>query len=166
MPDFNASNRKDIRAAEKADALRRIQDAEAITAIMSTIPGRAWMWRQLGSANLFVSAFTGDPMRDAFSAGERNFGLRLLSDIMLHCPDAYLQMTKEANNVRYDSNNGIADPAHPLAERRSGEVPDGGDPGQDGGPAEGSEPFHSNDGPDYENDIQRWGWKDGGPEIH
>lgn len=123
MTDFNASNRKDIRKAEKASALQSLQDAEAVTAIMTTIPGRAWMWRQLGTAHIFVSDFTGDPMRDAFSAGERNFGLRLLADIMRHCPESYLQMTREAND-RHHSNDRSTAP-----ERRSGEEPDGGDTG-------------------------------------
>jgi hypothetical protein len=135
---FNSSDRKAIRAAEKAAALRSIQDAEAITAIMSTIPGRAWMWRKLGEAHIFVNNFSGDPIRDAFSAGERNAGLILLADIMLHCPDQYLQMTKEANNERHDSNNRSPD-ADSLAERRSGSFPDRGDSRPYSGSAEGSE---------------------------
>ena len=139
----NAANRKDIREAEKAAKLRAQQDAEAVIAIMSTIPGRAWMWRQLGAANIFVSNFTGDPMRDAFASGERNFGLRLLSDIMLHCPEQYLQMTREANdNDRHhnnDRNSDTSSDASALAERRSGSIADGGDSGSDLDPAEGSE---------------------------
>jgi hypothetical protein len=142
MPALNASDRKSIRSAEKASALRTIQDREAVAAIMSTIPGRAWMWRMLKQASLFNSNFTGDPYRDAFLAGERNFGLRMLNDIMEHCPDAYLQMTKEANNDRHDGNDrspGDTDPdADPLAQRPSRSLANGGDSGQDSGSAEGS----------------------------
>lgn len=140
---FNSSDRKAIRAAEKASALRTIQDAEAITAIMSTIPGRAWMWRQLSYAEIFTTNFTGDALRDAFAAGNRNFGLRLLADIMLHCPGQYLQMTKEANN---EGHNGNHDSTSALAERRSGSQPDGGDSGSYGGSAEG--PEFTDDGSD------------------
>ena len=144
MGILNASDRKSIRSAEKAAALRTIQDREAVAAIMSTIPGRAWMWRQLSAAHIFATDFTADALRDAFFAGERNFGLRLLADIMLHCPDAYLQMTKEANNVRHDGNDrspGDTDPdPDSLAQRPSRSLPDGGDSGQDSGSAEGPEP--------------------------
>ena len=140
MGALNASDRKSIRSAEKAAALRTIQDREAVASIMSSIPGRAWMWRQLSAAHIFATDFTADALRDAFFAGERNFGLRLLADIMLHCPDAYLQMTKEANNDRYDGNDRSPDSGatdDPLAQRRSGPLADGGDSGQDSGSAEG-----------------------------
>lgn len=136
MSDYNSADRKSIRAAEKAAIIRADQDRDAVASIMSTIPGRAWMWRKLAAAHIFATDFTGDALRDAFLAGERNFCLtQLLADIMLHCPDQYLQMTKEANNVRYDSNNGSS-----AGERRSGSIPDGGDSGSDGESAEGSEP--------------------------
>ena len=144
MTALNASDRKSIRSAEKASVLRALQDREAVAAIMSTIPGRAWMWRQLSAAHIFATDFTADALRDAFFAGERNFGLRLLADIMLHCPDAYLQMTKEANNVRHDGNDRSPGDSESdvdsAAQRPSRSLPDGGDSGQDSGSAEGPEP--------------------------
>jgi len=138
----NAADRKQIRSAEKSLKLRVLQDREAVAAIMSTIPGRAWMWRKLTEAHIFTDPFTGDALREAYTKGERNFGQRLLSDIMAHCPDAYLQMTKEANNDRHDSNDRSApdlpDPDHdPSSERRSSPIGDGGDYRQDAGSAEG-----------------------------
>jgi hypothetical protein len=143
MAPLNASDRKSIRTAEKASNLRAIQDREAIASIMSTIPGRAWMWRQLSAAHIFVNNFTANALQEAFNSGERNFGLRLLADIMLHCPDAYLQMTKEANNDRHDGNDRSPDSGatdDPLAQRLRSPLPDGGDSGQDSGSAEGPEP--------------------------
>jgi len=143
MPILNASDRKSIRAAEKAEVLREVQDREAVGAIMSSIPGRAWMWRQLSAAHIFAPNTIPDQRLAGIFDGERNFGLRLLADIMLHCPDAYLQMTKEANNDRYDGNDrspGDADlGANSLTQRRSGPLADGGDSGQDSGSAEGPE---------------------------
>ena len=135
----NAADRKQIRSAEKSSKLRAIQDREAVAAIMSTIPGRAWMWRQLSAAHIFADPFTGDALREAYTKGERNFGQRLLSDIMAHCPDAYLQMTKEANNDRHDGNDRNPDlfDVDPAPERRSSPITDGGDYRQDAGSAEG-----------------------------
>jgi hypothetical protein len=36
----------------------------------------------------------------ACAEGERNIGLRLLSDLMQACPDRYIEMLKEANGER------------------------------------------------------------------
>ena len=145
MSDYDASNRKDIRKAEKFSKLRALQDREAVAAIMSTIPGRAWMWRKLEEAHIFNDPFTGDALREAYTKGERNFGQRLLSDIMAHCPDAYLQMTTEATNDRHDGNDrstpDLSDSdSDTTPERRSSPIADGGDYRQDAGSTEGPEP--------------------------
>lgn len=159
MTDFNASDRKSIRSAEKAAALRTIQDREAVAAIMSTIPGRAWMWRKLSEAGIFKCVFTGDALREAFNSGERNFGLRLLDDIIAHCPDAYLQMIKESNNDRHDDSTGRTEPdAYPdsIAQRPSRPLADGGDSGSDSESAEGPE---FSDLEERNVDYARGGWR-------
>lgn len=142
---YSAANRKDIRAAEKTAVLVATNDAEAVTAIMATNPGRAWMWRQLSAAHIFEPNVIPDIRLASIWDGERNFGLRLLADIMLHCPESYLQMTREANERHISNDHRPAsgpDDSGPdsLAERRSGPQPDGGDLGPDGGSAEGPEP--------------------------
>jgi hypothetical protein len=62
------------------------------------------MWRQLEQCHCFNDPFTGDALREAYQKGERNYGLRLLAQINLYCPDQYIQMAREANE-RYLSNN-------------------------------------------------------------
>lgn len=105
---YDASNRKDVRKAEKAARLAVRDDRDAIVKIMSDTFGRAWMWRKLEAARIFTDPFTGDALVEAYNKGYRNFGSILLADVMLHCPDQYLQMTREANvrriNNDYDSN--------------------------------------------------------------
>lgn len=116
----NAADRKDIRRAEKLAKLESTHDRETIVILMSTINGRSWMWRQLEQCHCFNDPFTGDALHEAYQKGERNFGLRLLSQINLYCPDQYIQMVREANE-RYLSNNRDPDDAATSAEYSGGE---------------------------------------------
>lgn len=100
MEPFNAGDRKAIRAAEKSAKLVAAQNREAVIAIMSTQAGRTWMHGKLLEAHLFTDPFTGDALLEAYNKGERNFGLRLLNDLMAYCPDDYIQMMREANGRR------------------------------------------------------------------
>lgn len=94
---YNAAERKDVRAAEKADRLVALQRQEIMASIMSLPASRAWMWDILVSCHVFAPTFALNPYSTAFAEGERNIGLRLLADIMSACPDQYVQMTREAN---------------------------------------------------------------------
>lgn len=98
----NAADRKSIRKAEKAARQFEANDREAVVGIMSTLPGRSWMFRRLEACHCFNDAFTGDALREAYQKGERNFGLQLLAQLMKYCPEQYIQMTREAND-RYIS---------------------------------------------------------------
>jgi hypothetical protein len=53
------------------------------------------------SAAMFTTSYSSNPIRMAFLEGERNIGLRLVADIMSHCPRRYAEMMQEASeNVR------------------------------------------------------------------
>lgn len=97
---YDASNRKDVRRAEKesrqADRLR----GDVIRAIASTTPGRAYLWGELERCHVFATSFNLDPGLMAFTEGERNAGLRLLADIMQWCPDSFLLIMQEENGRR------------------------------------------------------------------
>jgi hypothetical protein len=128
----NAADRKSIRRKEKAAHLADVQRREVIANVMSTTYGRQWIWELLSNAHIFVTTFTGEPHSSAFQEGQRAMGLALLADIMIHCPDQYIQAQRESNeryiaaNSANDSDSGPAD-----GERRSGEEPDGGDLGRE-----------------------------------
>lgn len=114
----NAADRKSIRAAEKAASAVADRRAAVTRNIMSTVEGREWMWDVLSSCHVFGQTFVpGSPDITAFSEGQRAVGLRLLADILNHCPDAYIEAQREAN-VR-----------HTTDERRSSSVADRGDSG-------------------------------------
>jgi hypothetical protein len=107
---YNASSRKDIRRAEKASELAEKNRIDFIRAAMGTLQGRVWFYDLLEFCHLFNDPFTGDPLREAYSKGERNVGLRLFSDIIAHCPSEYISMMREAQikeltNERRDLND-------------------------------------------------------------
>jgi hypothetical protein len=104
MP-YDASNRKDVRAAEKQAKLAEQQRREIVTGIMSVAPGRSWMCDLLEHCHIFHTSYNDLPHRMAFMEGQREVGIRLLSDIMSACPDHYVLMMRERNerNSSYDA---------------------------------------------------------------
>lgn len=96
-PVYNASDRKDIRRAEKAAALHHSNKMAFLRAAMGSSEGRAWFHDLLTFCHLFSDPFTGNALQEAYSKGERNVGLALFADIVRECPDQYLQMMREAN---------------------------------------------------------------------
>ena len=124
MP-YDASNRKDIRRAEKDAKADEIARIDFLRAAMSTIQGRAWFYNLLEFCHLFTDPFSGQALLEAYSKGERNVGLRIFADLLAHCPDYYIQMVKDANDRRIsrDNRRPDADPVDDstsLAERSSG----------------------------------------------
>jgi hypothetical protein len=97
---YDASNRKDIRRAEKESRLAEVQRLDYLRAAMSVTQGRAWFHDLLEACHLFADPFTGDALLEAYSKGERNVGLRIFADLVAHCPDDYITMMKEANARR------------------------------------------------------------------
>ena len=75
-----------------------IKDA-LIQQIMGSREGRAWVYDFFEAAHLWRTSFTVDALVMAFAEGERNIGLRLLSDVMRAAPDRYLEMVREASEL-------------------------------------------------------------------
>lgn len=109
---YDASNRKDIRRAQKAAAIAERDRIQFLATIMSTTPGRAWMYDLLTQCQIFSTVPTFNPHQDYFALGQRNVGSRLFSEIMTHCPDQYTQMTKE-ENVRLHADANAQQPRSP-----------------------------------------------------
>jgi hypothetical protein len=124
----NASSRKSIREAEKAARIRDRQRREVITSLMSTRPGRSWLWDTLSSCSIFSTTHVpSDALGSAFQEGRRSMGLALLSDILAACPDQFILAMREHNERHLNNHDPAALPAD--AERLSGAQPDGGDSG-------------------------------------
>jgi hypothetical protein len=117
---YDASNRKDIRRAEKDAVAFDRQRQEAIANTMSTTQGRAYLWSEVSATHVFSTSFSLDPLQMAFLEGERNTGLRLIDLIMDSSPDEFILMWRE-NRARSSSTN----------ERPGSQDGDGGDQGPD-----------------------------------
>ena len=136
---YNAGERKDVRRLEKESKLADQNRREFMAGVMSTQPGRLWMFDKLQACHIFASSFTTNALQTAFAEGERNVGLQLLNDIMQACPDQYVLMMKEANA------------RSTLSERRGSERADGRDQEPSGaGSATGDE----DSGDDSGNEVQ------------
>ena len=114
MVDYNASDRKHIRAAEKAAATAEAQRSEVVVESMATVPRRRYVWDKLADCGIFRTTFSPDPLQMAFNEGQRNQGLVLLNDIIEHCPDQFIQAMKEHNERRSNSGSTSRSPSREL----------------------------------------------------
>lgn len=109
---MNTYDPTDLRTQEQTreDAKRRERVAqnaehEDIKWLMSSKRGRRIVWRLLDRAGVFRLSFNTNAMQMAFAEGNRNEGLRLLSQIHALCPELYPVMTKENANDRPDASS-------------------------------------------------------------
>lgn len=110
---YNAASRKDIRAAEKSAKALSMEEAEVLVTLLSDIPGRRYVWNQLARAHIFqTSVVSTDPIMIAFLEGERNQGLKLLNDILAHCPHLFLEMIQEHNAANLAKENTDVERGH------------------------------------------------------
>lgn len=131
---YDASDRKQVRRAEKADAIAVRNRGAAVKRLMAASADREFVWNFLESLNVFSTPYADNPYQVYFMLGEQNAGKRLLSDIMQFCPDEYVTMTREANGRRTVSSTIDATERSP-GEQLGSEEPGGGLEG-DSGPAE------------------------------
>lgn len=94
---LTASNRKDVRQAEKQAEIDERNRGVILQRIMSDGPGRKWLWDRLAECGIFDSTYYPDAHQLYYRQGERNIGLRLLADVLRFCPELYIQAQREAN---------------------------------------------------------------------
>lgn len=124
---YDASNRKDIRRAEKESARAERNRGAVLREIASTTAGREYLWHQLEAAHIFTTPFSLDTNQTMFNLGEQNAGLRLLADITQFCPEEFITAMREANGRRTQSNNANAT-ADDTADTSAGEHGGGEEP--------------------------------------
>ncbi len=73
MP-YDASNRRDVKAAEKQAKVAEQQRREVVTGIMSVAPGRSWMCDILEHCHIFATSYNDVANRMAFMEGQREVG--------------------------------------------------------------------------------------------
>jgi len=93
--DIKSQERTKAEADDRAN-LARDQEVEDIKWLMSNKRGRRIVFRALERAGIWRSSFNTNALAMSFSEGQRNEGLRLLSQVTMHCPDRYTEMLKES----------------------------------------------------------------------
>lgn len=96
------TNIRDNAALDQAEAARQAAEARAeiedLKWLLTHRPGRRFAWRLMGEAGVFRSTFHTSGSVMTFNEGKRAAGLQLLTQIMEHAPDAFLQMQNEAKS--------------------------------------------------------------------
>ena len=95
----------DVRGQERSKEAQVLRDRLAaeneqadLKWLMSSKRGRRIVWRQLDRAGVFRLSFNTNAMTMAFAEGNRNEGLRTISQIHALCPELYPVMVKEQTN--------------------------------------------------------------------
>lgn len=78
-------------------------DAALVRWIMSGKRGRAFMWWLLSESGIWRSSFNPNAIQMAFAEGNRNFGLKVLEQIHIACPELEATMREENKNGRVDA---------------------------------------------------------------
>lgn len=93
----DASDRRQIRKAEKAAKAKAERASLTLAWIMSTRQGREWMYDLLEKCHIGHTPFARDPYVTAHQCGEQNIGIQLWSALQQACPDLYIMMMGEAH---------------------------------------------------------------------
>lgn len=120
---YDASNRKDIRKAEKLYQVREDQRIQYLVASMSTMQGRRYFYHLLEICHIFNDPFSGDALREAYSKGERNIGLYIYGDIVRYCPNDFVTMMREAE-IEQELDHGRRDNSIPSADLDPDDIDD------------------------------------------
>jgi hypothetical protein len=89
---------KHVAARRKRASDTRREFLETLEGIMSSPPGRAFIYELLTWCHLGTSPFSTNALSMAHNCGELNIGNRLLADISVACMDKYTVMMKENIN--------------------------------------------------------------------
>lgn len=93
--EFNAADERQVAERTSQAKLRDHVYAQGLAHTLSTMEGRAWVYKVLDACGVFRTSFTGNSetfMRE----GQRNVGLLIMADIMRDQEEAYLLMCREA----------------------------------------------------------------------
>ena len=93
---YNASDPEAVNAARKKSARYKYKRLEVIKALLSQRETRQWLYEIMEWCHVFHTTFVqNQPDSSAFREGERNIGLRLLSDLIEADAEGYIKMLNE-----------------------------------------------------------------------
>jgi hypothetical protein len=97
MTQASATSTKSIREMEKAAVEFERNRINFLVSAMGLSQGRAYFFDLLEFCQSFVITPSFETNRDYTALGQRNVGMRIFAEIMLHCPATYTTMMEEAN---------------------------------------------------------------------
>ena len=74
---------------------------------MSTKDGRAFIWQHLSTCGVFTTSYTNNALDMSYNEGQRNVGLRLLSDLQDYAFTYFQVMEVEAREPKEEDNDDI-----------------------------------------------------------
>lgn len=93
----NAANRRKVEAASRQERAARAAELQAVSNVMATPPGRAFVHRLLTMTGAERELpFSPNAMTLARDAGTQSVGYWLLAEIRQACPEQELVMRREA----------------------------------------------------------------------
>jgi len=75
----------------------RLEELEDIKALIATRPGARFLKRLLRITGPYRPVFDPDMARMAWLEGNRNFGCRIIVDLLEACPEQYVRLIVETN---------------------------------------------------------------------
>lgn len=102
------SQQLDRARRERETSSKREAESEAsdIKWLMGQRRGRRIAYRMLSQSGVYRTTFSTNALSMSFAEGRRQCGLELMAMLTEHCPERYMEMLKEANNVRDESSDG------------------------------------------------------------
>ena len=89
----NAADENQIKIEREKNKFKQDTEDNDLKFLLASDQGRRFIWNMLEKCGVFKSSFTGSS-ETFFLEGQRNIGLKLMSDIMRVDPDSYLKMIK------------------------------------------------------------------------
>jgi hypothetical protein len=99
---YDASDPEQIAEKQRTADRRELEVRGFLKEVLASADGRAWIWSLLADAGVFKNSFIrGEPDVTAFNEGRRNFGLKVMTQVMNAEPKAFVTMIHE-NGGRVD----------------------------------------------------------------
>lgn len=92
----NAADEDQVKKAKNKEKFSRERELEDMKSVLESPMGRRIFWKYLSDCGVFKTSFNESSHTMAFLEGQRNVGLKILTDITQADPTKYLQMMEEA----------------------------------------------------------------------
>lgn len=103
----NASDRSQVKNAERLELRRTRRLAAALKRVMQTAEGRLLMWSIVESAGIYRSVWSNVQAEVNRNVGRQDFGHELLADLIAVDDELYLQMEREMRALAKQENDEI-----------------------------------------------------------